>query len=276
MNISLSKVSLFILIQLLGIQLLFGQTDSTQIPKGSEIDMSQIAISDAELIDALMPVMPGVGTKSRNLLDEKSIKPYMMPPRKIGEKGLLYAYTLSTILEYYVNFDNNFKDNLSPDYISLSTPKKNLDEGLKFLATNGTVSAAIMPYDATSISTAVYATNKYKIRQFLRVFDKGNNKNEKIFETRKALMRGNPLLIKIGVDDRFVNIKNIKYWHKVIKKPTVEVTMIVVGYNHDLEAFELMGNWGSGWADNGYIFMDYEDYGKLAIDGIVIVPDRNF
>jgi len=252
MNKSHSKVSFFFLFQLLILVGAVAQTDTTQIPKGPAIDMSQIAISDAEMIDILMPVIPGVGTKSRNLLEEKSIKPYMMPPRKIGEKGELYAYSLSTLLEYYVNFNNNFKDNLSPDYISLSTPEKTLEEGLK------------------------YATNKYKIRQFLRVFNNDNNKNEKIFETRKALMRGNPLLVKIGVDQRFINIKKIKYWHKVIKKPTVEVTMIVVGYNHDLEAFELMGNWGSDWADNGYIFMDYEDYGKLATEGIVIVPDRNF
>ena len=179
-------------------------------------------------------------------------------------------------MEYYVNFNNNFKDNLSPDYISLSTKEKNLEEGLKFLASNGTVSAAIMPYGATAISTAVYATNKYKIRQFLQVFTPDNNKNRKIFETRKALMRGNPLLITIGVDKRFLEAKGIKYWHKIIKNPNLEVTMIVVGYNHDLEGFELMGNWGSEWADNGYIFMDYKDYGKLAKDGIVIVPDRNF
>jgi len=275
MNNTLSKVSILIIFQAFTIQL-FGQVDSITIPKGVESDWSQIAIYDEELIDALMPVMPGVGTNSRNLLDEKSIKPYMMPPRKIGEKGELYAYSLSTLLEYYVNFNNNFKDNLSPDYISLSTQNKNLQEGLKFLATNGTVSAAIMPYDATAISTAVYATNKYKIRQFLQVFTSDNDKNRKIFETKKALMRGNPLLITIGVDERFLAVKGIKYWHKIIKKPTLEVTMIVVGYNHDLEGFELMGNWGSEWADNGYIFMDYKDYGKLAKDGIVIVPDRNF
>ncbi len=276
MNNSLSKVAFLVIIQLLIFQLLFAQSDSTKIPKGAQADWSQIAIFDAEMVDLLMPVMPGVGTKSRNLLEEKSIKPYMMPPRKIGEKGELYAYSLATLLEYYVNFDNNFKDNLSPDYISLSTQNKNLEAGLKFLATNGTVSAAIMPYEATTISTAVYATNKYKIRQFLQIFADDNDKNRKIFETRKALMRGNPILISIGVDERFLAVKGIKYWHKIIKKPTLEVTMIVVGYNHDLEGFELMGNWGSEWADNGYIFMDYEDYGRLATAGVVIVPDRNF
>lgn len=276
MNNSLFKVVLLISIQLIIFQLLFAQSDSTKIPKGAQVDWSQIAIFDAEMVDLLMPVMPGVGTKSRNLLEEKSIKPYMMPPRKIGEKGELYAYSLATLLEYYVNFDNNFKDNLSPDYISLSTQNKNLEEGLKFLATNGTVSAAIMPYETTVISTAVYATNKYKIRQFLQVFGGDNDKNRKIFETRKALMRGNPILVSIGVDDRFLAVKGIKYWHKIIKNPSTEVTMIVVGYNHDLEGFELMGNWGSEWADNGYIFMDYKDYGRLANEGIVIVPERNF
>ena len=73
-----------------------------------------------------------------------------------------------------------------------------------------------------------------------------------------------------------MDAKNIKYWHNVIKNPDIEVSMLVVGYNHDLEAFELMCNWGSDWAENGFIFMDYADFGKLATEGIVIVPDRDF
>ena len=271
------KISVpFFLLFLFSFQVSFCQIDLNQKQKGSEIELSNLAISDAELIDVLMPIIPGVGSKSRNLLEEKSIKPYLMPPRKVGEKGALWAYTLVSGLEFYANFNNNFKDNLSPDYISLSTPEKSLEEGLKFLAGNGTVSAAIMPYDSEGISPAVYATKKYKIRQYLKIFHSSNNKNEKIFETRKALMRGNPILVKIGVNQKFLEVSGIKYWHKVIKDPEMEVTMLVVGYNHDLEAFELMGNWGSEWADSGYIFMDYSDYGKLATEGIVIVPDRNF
>ncbi len=270
------KISVLFLILFLLSQCSFGQIDLNQKPKGSEIDLSQLIISDAELIDILMPIIPGIGSKSRNLLEEKSIKPYLMPPRKAGEKGQLWAYTLASLLEYYVNFDNNFKDNLSPDYISLSTQEKSLENGLKFLASTGTVSAAIMPYNVEEISTAVFATKKYKIRQYLKIFHPTNNKNEKIFETRKALMRGNPILIKIGVNQKFLEVKGKKYWHKIINDPEIEVTMLVVGYDHDLEAFELMGNWGNEWAENGSIFMDYKDYGKLATEGIVIVPDRNF
>lgn len=273
-------ITFLFLSQFIDNQHLIAQNDTLPIQSFKDgilqVNLKGIAISEAEMIDLLMPVIPGVGSKSRNLLEEKSIKPYMMPPREKGKNGHLYAYTLAAILEYYANFKNNFKDNLSPDYISLSTPVKELEEGLKFLAVNGTVSAAIMPYDATTISPSIYATMKYKIRQYLKVFTAENNSNRRIFETRKALMRGNPVLVKITVDDAFLQNKGTKYWHKIMKNPAHEVTMIVVGYNHDLESFELMGNWGADWADNGYLFMDYEDYGTHARDGFVIVPDRDF
>lgn len=270
----------FFLTQFTDNQSLIAQIDTLPIQTFKDgllqVDLTNIAISEEEMIDALMPVIPGVGSSSRNLLEEKSVKAYMMPPREKSEKGHLYAYTLAAILEYYANFKNNFKDNLSPDYISLSTPVKNLEEGLKFLAVNGTVSAAIMPYDAVAISPAIYATQKYKIRQYLRIFTAENNSNRRVFETRKALMRGNPVLVKMNVDEAFLKNSGTKFWHKIMKESTEEVTMIVVGYNHDLESFELMGNWGADWADNGYLFMDYEDYGKNGTDGFVIVPDRDF
>lgn len=273
-------VVVFFSTQIIDNQLLIAQNDTLPIQTFKDgllqVDLTNIAISEEEMIEALMPVIPGVGSSSRNLLEEKSVKAYMMPPREKSKKGHLYAYTLAAILEYYANFKNNFKDNLSPDYISLSTPVKNLEEGLKFLAVNGTVSAAIMPYDATAISPAIYATQKYKIRQYLRVFTAEHNSNRRIFETRKALMRGNPVLVTMKVDEAFLKNKGTKFWHKTMKETTDEVTLIVVGYSHELESFELMGNWGADWADNGYLFMDYEDFGKNATAGFVIVPDRDF
>ena len=265
-----------LVIFLCAVQTPFAQIKDIQSTKGSVEQTYELAIADAEKIDRLMPVMPGVGSHSRSLLDEKSVKPYLMPARNVGSVGQLWAYNLASLLEFYVNYDNNFKDNLSPDFISLSSVENSLENGLKFLADNGTVSAAIMPYESTTISPVIHGAKKFKIRQYLKIFNTHHNKNEKIFETRKALMRGHPILIKIGVNQKFMDAKNIKYWHNVIKNPDIEVSMLVVGYNHDLEAFELMCNWGSDWAENGFIFMDYADFGKLATEGIVIVPDRDF
>ncbi len=251
-----------------------GQNDSLQTIRGVESAATQLGVSDSKMIDLLMPVMPGVGSNGRDLLNEQTVKPYMMPPRKLGRGGSLYAYSLASLLEFYVNFDQNFKDNLSPDYISLSTENKGLEEAFKFLALNGTVSAAIMPYDASAISSAVFATQKYKIANYLHIFRDVTNGRQKVFETRKALMRGNPVMVEMLVSEDFFNLNGASFWRSLGKKAETPVTLLVVSYDQDLEAFELYGTWGKEWGSNGYLWVDYEDFGKFAQNGFVIVPKK--
>lgn len=253
---------------------LFAQTDSLQSLKGIESQNLQLGISDSKMIDLLMPLMPGVGNGSRDLINEQTVKPYMMPPRKVGRSGALFAYSLASLLEYYVNFDQNFKDNLSPDYISLSTENKGIEEAFKFLALNGTVSAAIMPYDASAISSAVFNTQKYKINNYLHIFRDITNGRQKVFETRKALMRGNPVLIDMLVTEEFPTLNGANYWRPLGKKTETPVTVLVVSYDQDAEAFELYGTWGKEWGINGYLWVDYEDFGKFAQNGFVLIPSK--
>ena len=133
----ISKILSFLFLFCFSANIVFAQKDTIHLKGEEAIDLANLAISDAEMIDLLMPVMPGVGSASRKLVSEKTLKPYMMPPRKLGVNGSLNAYALTNLMEYYVNFDNNFKDNLSPDYISLSTQSTDLPKGLEFLAVTG-------------------------------------------------------------------------------------------------------------------------------------------
>ena len=84
----------------------------------------EIGISNEALIEEMMPLMPGLGSSSREMLTEQNVKSYMMPPRKAAENSSLESYALATLMEFYVNFDNNYKVNLSPDYITLNLAKK--------------------------------------------------------------------------------------------------------------------------------------------------------
>ncbi|MCB0598701.1 MAG: hypothetical protein KDD28_31800, partial [Phaeodactylibacter sp.] len=59
------------------------QDDKVQL-KAQE---SSFGTSDLELIDRLMYTVPGIGRDPRDILERQSIKPYMMPVRKIGPRG---------------------------------------------------------------------------------------------------------------------------------------------------------------------------------------------
>jgi hypothetical protein len=257
---------------------LFAQiTDGINPQNTHSKGIEEIGISNDALIEELMPLMPGLGSSSREMLTEQSIKSYMMPPRKVSERSSMESYALATLLEFYVNFDNNYKVNLSPDYIALNLAQKekyDLKSAFEFLISEGTVSAAIMAYDAMSIPRSVYATEKFTIANYLRVVRPEMRAQQRIFETKKALMRGNPMLAIINVPEDFEDLSDTRYWVSGKSKNTKLQPFIVVGYDQDLEAFEVAGFWGNGWADNGYLWIEYDDFGKLVENGYVMMPNK--
>lgn len=248
------------------------QIDTLPSVKGLDEAEKSLGVTDAEMIDLLMPVMPGIGSTSNTLLTEQSVKPYMMPPRKMGKLGKTTAYALAAAMEYYFNFNQNFKDNLSPDYISLSAGSDAIDDAFKFLNLNGTVSAAIMPYDASAISTGVYATQKYKISNYLHIFRETTPGRQKTFELRKALMRGNPVILDLLVTPDFTGLKNVRSWRALGAKPSVPIMVLAVSYDQDIEAFEVYGFWGQEWGINGYLWLDYTEVEKYAQNAYVLLP----
>lgn len=262
------KKCLFIFVVLCGLSLsLQAQPPQTQ-KRGVT---AAVGVSDALMIDQLMFIVEGVGD-SREALRRQNVKPYMMPVRKTGRRGNDFSYVLAACLEYYINLGQNYKENLSPDYISLNltagqqplTPT----EAFLFLAREGTVSAAIMPYDTDAPSNAIYAAKKYKINHYLQVFRDRTDERQRTFEARKALMRGHPVIVELMVDESLRQETSSMLHPKAGQE---RVPLLVVGFDEDLGAFEVMGAWGTAWGSNGYGFIRYSDFGKFALNGYVMV-----
>ena len=189
--------------------------DGVNLENTNSKGVEEIGITNDALIEEMMPLMPGLGSSSREILTEQSVKSYMMPPRKAAENSSLESYALAALMEFYVNFDNNYKVNLSPDYITLNLAKKEqfeIKSAFEFLIAHGTVSAAIMPYDATSIPQGVYAIEKYAITNYLKVVRPEMREQQRVFEAKKALMRGNPILVTINVPEDFEDLSDTRYW----------------------------------------------------------------
>ena len=162
---------------LFGASLFFFTTLSAQNhPKPSEkppVDYGargKLGVTDAKMFDQMLKTIAGIGTSTKELLAEQSLKSYMMPPRKMANNTNSSSFALSSALEYYINLNNNYKDNLSPDFIKLNVPKGNIEDELTFLATTGTVSAAIVPYGSLNLTPSVNAALKFKISNYLKLF----------------------------------------------------------------------------------------------------------
>lgn len=242
----------------------------------------RVGISNLEEMDKRMYIVPGVGSSSKDVLLKQNIKPYMMPIRKLGIRGSEISYAAAICVEYYVNLEKNYKVNLSPDFISLSLSNSGkrgtAEDALEFLVTEGTVSAAILPYDANMLTTAVYNTQKYSIDNYLHMFRELTKPRQKVFETRKALMRGNPVLIELQAGENLNFFSGKSYWNPSATSdgsPTKH-PLIVVGYDEDKQAFEVMSVWGSRWGMDGYVWIKYDDFGRQAKNAFVIIPEEQY
>lgn len=239
----------------------------------------KLGITEESLIDHFMPYVPGAGSNARDLLEGQSLKPYMMPVRQVGVRGEPITYGISSLMEFYVNLGKNFKINLSPDYISLNLSGSgktiSFPETLNFLAQEGTVNAAIVTYDAREIPGAVMATQKYKIVNYLHIFRDLTKDRQRVFETKKALQRGNPVLVEIQAGEHIKSFTGAKYWTPD-GQTDQSYPLIVVGFNENEQAFEVMSCWGNQWGMGGYIWVKYDDFGKFARNGFVLIPEDRY
>lgn len=265
-----------IIILLLSSTILSAQPPSSLTPRDAQ-NVTSLGVTNNAMFDDLMVTIAGVGSNSRLTQEQQSLKPYMMPVRRVGFRGADWSYMLASCLEYYVNLNQNYKDNLSPDYISLSLASQgqrpSIDQGLRFLAQNGTVSAAIVPYDAAQIPTTVYATAKYQINNFLHLYQPFASAREKIFEIRKALMRGNPVLIELQTSPDFASQGATRIWEPARANSSDRTyTLLVIAFDENRQAFEVMSSWGSQWANNGYLWVSYNDLANRSSNGYVMIP----
>jgi hypothetical protein len=249
------------------------QIDHELTPKNPAL--MKLGIDNVEWFDELMLDIPGIGGDPRAMIEQQSVKSYMMPVRKIRGRASELSYAVASCLEYYTNLNKNYKENLSPDYISLSLESagqaNNSGGAFKFLVENGTVSAAIVPFDSRTIPNAVYATPKIKIDNYLHLFRPETRGRQKVYETRKALMRGNPVVIELMAGQDFKQQLRTLKW-KPAKDTDMVYPLVVVGYDGAKEAFELRSSWGSSWGNDGYLWIDYQDFEQYAKNGYVMIP----
>lgn len=233
-------------------------------------------VTDVDLIDELMVTMPGLGSNSRDMFTEQSLKAYMMPPRKVAGKGSANSYAIASCLEFYTNFNRNYKVNLSPDFIELNLNQGDytIREAFNFLSVTGTVSAAIMPFESPIIPAGVYATQKYKIANYLHIIRPGMRPMQKLFEAKKALMRGNPVLFEMEIPEGFSELSGTKTWTPDEFETQNTHPFLIVGFDQEKKAFEILSSWGSDWGKNGYLWISYDDFTKYSKNGFVMIPEK--
>lgn len=262
---NLTRFYLVVAFLLVGWSWILAQQDT--LPEGLTAKEVALGVSDATLVDLFMPRMPGFGGSSEEMLKEQSVKPFLLPVRKQEIYAAEFCQILADALEFYLNYEENYKQNLSPDFLLLNMTQPQLRDALEILASEGTVDAAFIPYGARNLPPAVRSVPHYRIVNFLELYHEKSRPTQKIFATRKSLMRGNPVVVLLRVEE-----ESLPPLEEATAAESVH-PFLVVGFDQTRQAFELRSAFGAGWGRFGYAWLDYKTFSKLALEGYVLVPE---
>jgi signal peptidase I len=113
---------------------------------------------------------------------------------------------------------------------------------------------------------------KFKIKDFIKLFDKEDETAFKVEQVKRSLIANNPVIIGFRVDSDFVNAKAVYLPSEGIGASGH--AMCVVGFDDDQYggAFEVINSWGTSWGKNGYTWIRYEDFAMRTSYAYEIIP----
>lgn len=162
-------------------------------------------------------------------------------------------------LYIYNQINNNDCGGGSSYYMALNFLEKEGDVKFNEFEKNDTDNCELNPQSKSYSS-------KSKIESYTRLFDRNDSENIKINSTKASLRSNNPVLMAFNLTTEFDNREIIK--NNYFYKPTSQAervgghAMLVVGYDDNKSAFEILNSWGENWGNKGYFYISYKDYAK--------------
>lgn len=144
-------------------------------------------------------------------------------------------------------------------------------DALNVLSQQGVCNLEEMPYNdndwvSKPSTTARDNAKKYRIDFWRRV------NIMDIKEVKAQIASGYPVIIGAQVSNEFIEDGRKEKANYIWKTPGTSAgghAMLVVGYDDTKNAFKLMNSWGTDWGDNGFGWLDYENWPKVVMYGFV-------
>lgn len=218
-----------------------------------------------------------------------SLKQFCPTPKNQGEYGTCVAWTSAyyarTMMLAQKNKWKGTKEidaNAGSPYFIYENIKgytdKNCQEGagliiaLEALKQHGTVafSSFSKPCGQPISDDLRKKAENYKIGEYRRIFLA--NSKEKALAVKKSISQGKPVVIGLQCFFKsFIQAKD-SIWKPKEKeleenwKDEGGHALTIVGYNDDLQAFEVVNSWGTSWANKGFIWMPYQYFNEICFE----------
>jgi len=263
----------------------------------------QGTIFDREKYDSVEEIQSGTwGISTRGggaplpLPQAYSLKEFAPIPGNQGDIGSCFAwasaYAARTIIEsQYLNRTDKIlttKMAFSPMFLYHTVRQaigaSDDEDGASILPTVLIMSGTGLPRRVTfdeALAANIYQTEQQRpysnpITGYGTLFNSNTSPAYRIEQTKKTILNGNPVVIGIFVPDSFNNATGLWVPEKhEIPDPERGHALCVVGYDDKKYggSFEIINSWGEEWGNSGFIWIDYDTFGKWVIEGWVITDD---
>lgn len=197
---------------------------------------------------------------------------FLPPIRSQGAQGSCSAWAVS----YYMkSLQENLQvvdgeiNTLSPAYTYNQITMGNctgtaVTDHLDILMNQGTPDWESFPYTDTECATQpsediTTLAEENKISDF-----KGLSGDNMVNEIKALLLDQKPIIISTTISNEFGALDSFGVSayreHEVNYDQTGCHAMLLVGYDDDLNAFNVVNSWGTSWGNNGFLWIDYKAF----------------
>ena len=119
--------------------------------------------------------------------------------------------------------------------------------------------------DSVPVGNLMEKARLNRVKDFAVLFSPDDKADVKIDRVKRTLARQKPVVIGMLLLDNFLSLKSgDEMWYPNVGKTDLfgGHAMVVIGYDDGKKAFEVMNSWGKGWANQGFVWVRYDDFAK--------------
>ena len=231
---------------------------------------------------------------SENLPVKYSLERYVPPVRNQFNTSTCVGfamgyYAISTVHNFYFNrtsYAEKLVHGFDPFY-AYTLKSEDCDQGLNMLEafrvySNYGAKKEFSPYSVdcdNPFSNIEYS----KVEPFLTPYQLEKFEWIQTYNSRfvgnvkEAIANNNPVIIGTNLTESFFESKSIWKYNESEYENEDDVyghAMCVVGYDDEINggSFRIVNSWGPDWADNGFVWINYDDFYKITTEAYVIKP----
>jgi C1A family cysteine protease len=245
-----------------------------------------------------------IGLTRDELPDNFSLKQYAPPVGYQGSFGSCTAWstsyaarTISYAVAHGYSVNNQYSMILSNTFATdfiyneiKTNPDCNygtsISKALNFMKTQGDIrrTSDLFQCGKTYNSDDLNTAKNYRIKDYIRINDLNPDNKTLVEKMKSLLVAKHPIPFGMNLPDDFRDVDKTGIWYPTeadrsmaynVKHNNQSYTghaMCVIGYNDNINngSFEVMNSWGSWAANNGFYWINYDDFCDFAMDVFTI------